>query len=108
MEDNLNFGDNLTPQSIVINHYSSKPTYLIGYWNDSDDNDNPCASVAILTFSVIDKLSDFFINTVTERLLEYKYVLPASLTVSNRLHAVWIAGKGEKKKLAQYHGIVNF
>ncbi len=54
--------------------------------------------MAILTFSGIDKLSDFSINIVGGRLLEYKVVWPVSLTTSDQLHAAWIEGKGERKK----------
>ena len=102
LDDNFIFGDNPTPKSIVTNHYSFKPIYFIGYWNDPDDNDNPSASVAILTVSGIDKISDFFINIVSGRLLEYKVVWPTSLTVSDQLHAVWIEDKGDRKKLTHY------
>ena len=106
IEEDLNYSDSNIPKSIMTDHHSFKPIYSIGYWNDPDDNDNPCASVSILTFSGIDKLSDFSINIVGGRLLEYKVVWPVSLTVSDQLHAVWIEGKGERKRLANYHVMV--
>ncbi len=83
-----------------------KPIYSIGYWNDPDDNDIPCASVAILPFTGVDKLSDFSINIVGGSCIEYKVVWPQQLTVSTMLHRMWLDGKGRRSKLAEYHGIV--
>lgn len=40
--------------------------------------------------------------------MEYKVVWPSSLTISDQLHAVWIDGKGDRKKLANYHGMVQY
>ncbi len=62
--------------------------------------------MSILTFSGTDKLSDFSINIVGGRLLEYKVVWPVSFTTSDQLHAAWIEGKGDRKKLANYHGMI--
>ncbi len=59
--------------------------------------------LSLLTFSGNDKLSDFSINIVGGRLLEYKVVGPVSSNTSDQLHAEWIDGKGERKKLANYH-----
>ena len=83
-----------------------KPIYSIGYWNDPDDNDSPCASVAILSFTGVDKLSDFSINIVGDSCIEYKVVWPEHLTVSTLLHRMWLEGKGRRCKLAEYHGMV--
>ena len=47
-------------------------------------------------------------NMVSRRLLVYKVVSPTSVTVSDQLHAVWIEGKGDRKKLAHYHGMVKY
>ena len=38
--------------------------------------------------------------------MEYKVVWPTSLTVSDQLHALWIEGKGDRKKLTHSHGMV--
>ena len=45
-------------------------------------------------------------NIIGGRTLEYKVVWLASTTVSNQPHAVWIDGKGDRKKLANYLGMV--
>ena len=83
-----------------------KPIYTVGYWEDPDDNDNPCASVAILNFSGIDRRSDFSVNIVHENILELKILRPECLTVSRILHSVWLTGKGNRKKLEEYHGML--
>ena len=88
------------------NNGDFKPIYSIGYWDDPDDNDNPCASVAILTFSGIDKLSDFSVNIVGNKTLEYKVLWPEPLTNNTLLHNVWIDGKGKRKKIEEYHSMV--
>ncbi len=54
VEDDSNFSSSAPPISIAADNHSLKPIYSIGYWNDSDDTDNPRASGAILTFSGID------------------------------------------------------
>ena len=82
------------------------PIYSIGYWDDPEDNDNPCASVAILTFTGIDKLSDFSLNIVGNKTLEYKVLWPEAITNNTLLHRVWIEGKGKRKKIEEYHGMV--
>ena len=87
-------------------YHTFKPIYSIGCWNDPEDNDNLCASAAILTFSGIDELSDFSVIIVWVRLLKYKVVWPSSMTVSSQLHAVWIDRKGTRMKIADYHGMV--
>ncbi len=35
-------------------------------------------------------------------MLEYKVVRPSSMTISDQLHTVWIDGKGDRKKSANY------
>ena len=100
------FRDSCNAKSDLPGVHNFKPIYSIGYWNDPDDIDNPRASVAILTFSGIGRLSDFSMNIIGGRTLVYKVVWPACMTVSNQLHVVWIDGKGYRKKLAYYHGMV--
>ena len=85
-----------------------KPIYSIGYWNDPDDNDSPCASVSTLSFTGVDKLSDFPLNIVGDSCIEYKVVWPEQLTVSTLLQRMWLEGKGLRSNLAEYHGMVKY
>ncbi len=106
IENDSNYKDAQIPKSFTTENHFFKTIYSVGYRSDREDNDNPCASVAILTFSGIYKLSDFSINVVGGRLLEYKIVWPVSLTVSGLLHALWIDGKGGPKKWTRFYGMV--
>ncbi len=54
VDEEFDYGENDTSKSIATDHFSAKPIYSIGYWNDPDNNDNPYASVAILTISGIE------------------------------------------------------
>ncbi len=74
-----------TIKSIATEHHSFKTIYSIRYWNDPDDNEKHCASVAVFTFRGIKILSDFSTNIVGGRLQEYQVVWPVSLTVSDQL-----------------------
>ena len=38
--------------------------------------------------------------------MEYKVVQLSSMTVCTQVHTVWIDGKGDRKQLADYHGMV--
>ncbi len=82
-ENDANYRDSNIPKSIVTDHNSFQPIYSIGYWSDFEGNNNPYASVAILIFSGILIMSDFSINIVGGRLLEYKVVWPVIMTVSD-------------------------
>ena len=97
---------NATRSILLEDDTSFKPIYGIGYWNDPAYNDNPCASVATLSFTGIDKLSDFTINIVGDSCIEYRVVWPEPLTVSTTLHRMWLDGKGHHTKLTDYHGMV--
>ena len=104
-DETLLYGEGAAHE-IVENDSAFKPIYSIGYWNDPDDNDSPCASVAILSFTGVDKISDFSINIVGDSFIEYKVVWPEQMTVSTILHRMWLEGKGRRSKLAEYHGMV--
>ena len=90
----------------VENDSALKPIYSIGYWNDPDDNDSPCVSVAILSFTGVKKISDFSVSIVGGSFIEYEVVWPEQMTVSTILHRMWLEGKCRCSKLAEYHGMV--
>ena len=75
-----------------MNQSYFKPIYSVGYWDDPEDNNNPCASVAILTFSGTDTKSEFSVNAVDKKYIEYKVTWPEVLTDKTKLHRVWLEG----------------
>ena len=93
-------------EDCFADHSVFKPIYSIGYRNDPDDNDSPCASLAILSFTVIDMLSDFSITIVGDSYIEYKALWPEHITINTVLRRMWLEGKGRRSKLAEYHGMV--
>ena len=82
----------MEPSLNITNPSIFNPIYAVGYWDDPDDNDNPCASVAILNFSGIDRRSDFSVSIVDENILEFKVLWPECLTESRILQSVWLVG----------------
>lgn len=83
-----------------------KPIYSIGYCDNLDDNDNPRASMAILTFNGIDKLSDFSVNTFGNNTLEYKVLRPEPQTNNKLLCNAWIVPTSKRKKIEEYHSML--